>query len=66
MEKEFEYIPTENLNDLENLEDLTSDIKKRKEKLIDSTNIPKEYLNNKKEVEDTYLDDMARLKLIED
>lgn len=63
MEKEFECIPTE---DLEKLEDLTSDIKKRKEKLIDSTNIPKEYLNNKKEVEDTYLDDMARLKLIED
>lgn len=63
MEKGFDCIPTE---DLENLEDLTSDIKKRKEKLIDSTSIPKEYLNNKKEVEDTYLDDMARLELIED
>lgn len=62
MEKEFESIPTE---ELENLEDLTSDIKKRKEKLIDSTSIPKEYLNNKKEVEDTYLDDMTRLELIE-
>lgn len=63
MEKEFECIPTE---DLEKLEDLTSDIKKRKEKLIDSTNIPKEYLNNKKEVEDSYHYDMARLELIED
>lgn len=62
MEKEFESIPTE---ELENLEDLTSDIKKRKEKLIDSTSIPKEYLNNKKEVEDTYLNDMSRLELIE-
>lgn len=62
MEKEFESIPTE---ELENLEDLTSDIKKRKEKLIDSTSIPKEYLNNKKEVENTYLDDMTRLELIE-
>lgn len=63
MKKEFECIPTE---DFEKLEDLTSDIKKRKEKLIDSTSIPKEYLNNKKEVEDMYLDDMARLELIED
>lgn len=63
MEKEFECIPTE---DFEKLEDLTSDIKKRKEKLIDSTNIPKEYLNNKKEVEDSYHSDMARLELIED
>ena len=48
MEKLIEDIPTE---DLDKLEDLTSDIHNRKSKLIDSTNIPKELLNNKKEIE---------------
>lgn len=48
MDKLIEDIPTESLKDLE---DLTSDINNRKGKLIDSTTIPKELLNNKKEIE---------------
>lgn len=62
MQKEFDCIPTE---DLENLEDLTHNISNIKGKLIDSLGIPKELLNNKKEVED-YIDDMTQLELLED
>ncbi len=61
---QFEYIPTEDLENLEDLTTFTTNVKNLKEKLIDSTGIPKELLNNKKEVEE--LDYMTQLELLED
>ncbi len=61
---QFEYIPTEDFENLEDLTTFTTNVKNLKEKLIDSTGIPKELLNNKKEVEE--LDYMTQLELLED
>ena len=48
MDQLMDNIPIESLKDLE---DLTFNINKHKDKIIDSTTIPKELLNNKKEIE---------------